>query len=61
VLDLAIAVVIGAAFTAIVTSLVDNIITPIIGYVGGAPRPFGDHARAAADRQLPQSRSSRSC
>ena len=37
VLDLAIAVVIGAAFTAIVTSLVDNIITPIIGYVGGAP------------------------
>ncbi len=37
VLDLAIAVVIGAAFTAIVTSLVDNVITPIIGAIGGNP------------------------
>ncbi|MFD2630136.1 large conductance mechanosensitive channel protein MscL [Oceanobacillus kapialis] len=31
VMDLAIAVVIGAAFSAIVTSLVQNIITPIVG------------------------------
>lgn len=31
VLDLAVGVVIGSAFTAIVTSLVDNIINPIIG------------------------------
>lgn len=31
VIDLAVAVVIGAAFTAIVTSLVTNIFTPIIG------------------------------
>src|SRR5450432_2458435 len=30
VLDLAVAVVIGAAFTAIVSSLVDNIITPLL-------------------------------
>jgi len=37
VLDLAIAVVIGAAFGAIVTSLVENIITPIIGAIGGQP------------------------
>jgi large conductance mechanosensitive channel len=37
VLDLAVAVVIGAAFGAIVTSLVDNIITPIIGAIGGQP------------------------
>jgi len=37
VLDLAIAVVIGAAFTAIVTSLVDNVITPIIGAIVGNP------------------------
>ncbi|MGH2613724.1 MAG: large conductance mechanosensitive channel protein MscL [Thermomicrobiales bacterium] len=37
VLDLAVAVVIGAAFGAIVTSLVDNIITPIIGAFGGQP------------------------
>ena len=35
VLDLAIAVVIGAAFNAIVTSLVANIITPIIGVISG--------------------------
>lgn len=37
VIDLAVAVVIGAAFGAIVTSLVDNIITPIIGAIGGQP------------------------
>ncbi len=35
VLDLAIAVVIGAAFNAIVTSLVENIITPLIGVISG--------------------------
>ncbi|MEK3937052.1 large conductance mechanosensitive channel protein MscL [Sporosarcina sp. FSL W7-1349] len=35
VFDLAIAVVIGAAFSKIVTSLVENIITPIIGAVTG--------------------------
>ncbi len=37
VIDLAVAVVIGAAFGAIVTSLVDNIITPLIGALGGQP------------------------
>jgi large conductance mechanosensitive channel len=37
VIDLAVAVVIGAAFGAIVTSLVENIITPIIGALGGQP------------------------
>ncbi|MCA9877221.1 MAG: large conductance mechanosensitive channel protein MscL [Thermomicrobiales bacterium] len=37
VLDLAIAVVIGAAFTALVNSLVADIITPIIGAFGGQP------------------------
>ena len=35
VLDLAVAVVIGAAFTQIVNSLVDNIITPLIGAIVG--------------------------
>ena len=35
VLDLAIAVVIGTAFNAIVTSLVENIITPLIGVLAG--------------------------
>ena len=31
VMDLAVGIIIGAAFTAIVTSLVDNILSPIIG------------------------------
>ncbi|MCB0041458.1 MAG: large-conductance mechanosensitive channel protein MscL [Caldilinea sp.] len=35
VMDLAVAVVIGTAFTAIVTSLVDDIIMPLIGVVLG--------------------------
>ena len=35
VMDLAIAVVIGAAFGKIVTSLVENIITPLIGMITG--------------------------
>ena len=35
VFDLAVAVVIGAAFGKIVSSLVDNIITPIIGMISG--------------------------
>jgi large conductance mechanosensitive channel len=37
VVDLAVAVVIGGAFGAIVTSLVDNLITPLIAAVGGQP------------------------
>jgi large conductance mechanosensitive channel len=37
VVDLAIAVVIGAAFTAIVQALVKDLITPIIGVFGGVP------------------------
>jgi len=35
VLDMAIGVIIGAAFKDIVTSLVDNIISPVIGLFGG--------------------------
>lgn len=37
VIDLAVAVVIGAAFTAIVDSLVKDIITPLLGLLGGEP------------------------
>lgn len=37
VVDLAVAVVIGAAFGAVVTSLVENFITPLIGAIGGQP------------------------
>ncbi len=36
VIDLAVGVVIGAAFTAIVTSFSDNIINPLIASLGGA-------------------------
>jgi large conductance mechanosensitive channel len=35
VVDLAVGIIIGAAFGAVVTSLVDNLISPIIGLVGG--------------------------
>ncbi|WP_375504271.1 large conductance mechanosensitive channel protein MscL [uncultured Jatrophihabitans sp.] len=37
VVDLAIAVVIGAAFSAVVNALVKDIITPIIAAIGGQP------------------------
>jgi large conductance mechanosensitive channel len=37
VVDLAVAVVIGAAFGAVVTSFVADVITPIIGTIGGQP------------------------
>jgi large conductance mechanosensitive channel len=36
-IDLAVAVVIGAAFGAIVTSLVKDLITPLIAAIGGQP------------------------
>jgi large conductance mechanosensitive channel len=35
--DLAVAVVVGAAFTALVNSLVENLITPLIAAVAGEP------------------------
>src|SRR5688500_801441 len=36
-MELAVSVLIGAAFTQIVNSMVENIITPIIGAIGGQP------------------------
>jgi large conductance mechanosensitive channel len=41
--DLAIAVVIGAAFGAVVTALVKDLVTPLIAAIGGKP-DFGDLA-----------------
>jgi large conductance mechanosensitive channel len=35
--DLAVAVVIGAAFTAVVTALVKDLITPLVAAIGGQP------------------------
>jgi large conductance mechanosensitive channel len=40
VVDLAVAVVIGTAFTAVVNSLVDSFLTPLIGLLGGGGK-FG--------------------
>lgn len=37
VLDLAVAVVIGAAFKSVVDSVVADLITPLIGFLGGTP------------------------
>ncbi|MFN8585728.1 MAG: large conductance mechanosensitive channel protein MscL [Dehalococcoidia bacterium] len=37
VIDLAVAVVIGAAFGAVVTALVENLINPLIAAIGGQP------------------------
>lgn len=37
IVDLAVAVVIGAAFGAVVTSLTDDLLMPIIGIFGGSP------------------------
>jgi large conductance mechanosensitive channel len=37
VVDLAVAVVIGAAFGAVVTALVADLVTPLIGAIGGKP------------------------
>lgn len=37
IVDLAVAVVIGAAFAAVVTSAVENVLMPIIGIIGGEP------------------------
>jgi large conductance mechanosensitive channel len=37
VVDLAVAVVMGSAFTTVVNSVVKNLITPLIAWIGGAP------------------------
>ena len=37
VVDLAVAVVIGAAFGAVVTALVEDLVTPVIAAIGGQP------------------------
>ena len=64
VLDLAVGVIIGGAFTAIVTSLVDDIIMPIVGLITGGidfsslaftvklPEELGDVAPASINYGL---------
>jgi large conductance mechanosensitive channel len=50
--DLAVAVVIGTAFTALVNALVADLITPLIAAVGGQP-DFGDLAFTINDSRFP--------
>jgi large conductance mechanosensitive channel len=51
VVDLAVAVVIGAAFGAVVTALVKDLITPLIAAVGGKP-DFGNLAFTVNDSRF---------
>jgi large conductance mechanosensitive channel len=51
VIDLAVAVVIGAAFTAVVNALVKDLITPVIAAVFGQP-DFGDLAFTINDSRF---------
>ncbi len=66
VLDLAVAVVIGAAFTAIVTSVVEGFINPLIAAIFGKPNlnDVGDlhhQRRQVLDRPHPDRDRSTSC
>jgi hypothetical protein len=54
VIDLAVGVIIGAAFEAIVESLVKDLITPIVGLIFGQTDFLRGQARADRDRQLHQ-------
>ena len=51
VMDMAVGVVIGGAFSAIVTSLVDDVIGPVIGMICGGVN-FADVAVKVGDAQL---------
>ena len=51
VVDLAVAVVIGAAFGALVTQLVDSFITPLLAALGGEP-DFGELAFTVNDARF---------
>lgn len=51
VVDLAVAVVIGAAFGSVVTALVTNVITPLIGALGGTP-DFGNLSFSVNDSKI---------
>ncbi len=43
VMDLAVGVIIGAAFTKIVTSLVDDLVTPVVGAITGGGFDFSNY------------------
>ena len=51
VVDLAVAVVVGAAFGAVVTAFVEDLLTPLIAAVGGQP-DFGELSLTINDSRL---------
>ena len=53
VLDLAIAVVIGGAFSAVVGAMVKDLLTPLIGAIAGKPGPHGERV-AVSHRRFPE-------
>ena len=53
VVDLAVAVVIGAAFTAIVTAFTKAFISPLIGLIGGAEGAFSDKHFTISGTEFP--------
>lgn len=53
VVDLAVAVVIGAAFGAVVTAFVSAFITPLVGLVTGAAGDFSKKTFTAGDTEFP--------
>jgi large conductance mechanosensitive channel len=53
VVDLAVAVVVGAAFGTVVTALVSAFITPLVGVLTGAAGSFQDNAFTVAGVQFP--------
>ena len=53
VVDLAIAVVIGTAFAAVVAAFVEAFITPLVGVVTGAAGDFSKKAYTLADVEFP--------
>jgi large conductance mechanosensitive channel len=56
VVDLAVAVVIGAAFGTVVTAFVGAFITPLVGLVAGAGGDFSDKSFTAGDTVFPYGR-----
>jgi large conductance mechanosensitive channel len=51
VLDLAVAVILGVAFNAVIQSLVNDVLTPIIAAIGGEPN-FGDLTLSVGDGRI---------
>ena len=53
VVDLAVAVVIGLAFAAVVTAFVEAFITPLVGLATGAAGDFSDKTFTVGDTEFP--------